>query len=248
MPSLPDVTLAKVQRGSAERNLLHAARLDRVAAVGRRGRRHDRAPPPLQLRTGGARRCQHRLRPVRRHLRHRHDRAHGDQRARGRARARSPACCMRCSCCCFMLIAAPLASFIPLASLAGVLAVVAWNMVEKHAFAMLVRAHRRRCGGAARDLPADDLPRPDRGDRRRLRARLGAVHPPHVARRPRSKTHTPFVAEDSGGRATATARPTTRPARRIRMSSSIASPAPSSSAPPPRSARCSTASPTRIGR
>src|SRR5690606_901368 len=31
----------------------------------------------------------------------------------------------------FILIAAPLASYIPLASLAGVLAVVAWNMIEK---------------------------------------------------------------------------------------------------------------------
>src|SRR5690606_29910000 len=40
----------------------------------------------------------------------------------------------------FMLVAAPLASFIPLASLAGVLAVVAWNMIEKHAVATLFRA------------------------------------------------------------------------------------------------------------
>jgi SulP family sulfate permease len=42
----------------------------------------------------------------------------------------------------FMLAAAPLASYIPLASLAGVLAVVAWNMVEKPAFGMLMRASR----------------------------------------------------------------------------------------------------------
>jgi SulP family sulfate permease len=42
----------------------------------------------------------------------------------------------------FVLVAAPLASFIPLASLAGVLAVVAWNMVEKHAFVTLLRASR----------------------------------------------------------------------------------------------------------
>ncbi|MEQ8286772.1 SulP family inorganic anion transporter [Thalassospira sp.] len=42
----------------------------------------------------------------------------------------------------FILIAAPLASFIPLACLAGVLAVVAWNMIEKHAFATLLRASR----------------------------------------------------------------------------------------------------------
>lgn len=40
----------------------------------------------------------------------------------------------------FMLIAAPLAKFIPLAALAGVLAVVCWNMAEKHAFAVLLRA------------------------------------------------------------------------------------------------------------
>ena len=42
----------------------------------------------------------------------------------------------------FVLVAAPLASFIPLASLAGVLAVVAWNMVEKQSFATLLRASR----------------------------------------------------------------------------------------------------------
>ncbi|WP_029353275.1 SulP family inorganic anion transporter [Bosea sp. 117] len=40
----------------------------------------------------------------------------------------------------FMLIAAPLASYIPLAALAGVLAVVAWNMVEKGAIAALLRS------------------------------------------------------------------------------------------------------------
>jgi SulP family sulfate permease len=40
----------------------------------------------------------------------------------------------------FMLVTAPLASYIPLAALAGVLAVVAWNMIEKHAIAMLLRA------------------------------------------------------------------------------------------------------------
>lgn len=42
----------------------------------------------------------------------------------------------------FILVAAPLAAWIPLASLAGVLAVVAWNMVEKQAFATLIRASR----------------------------------------------------------------------------------------------------------
>lgn len=42
----------------------------------------------------------------------------------------------------FMLVAAPLASFIPLAALAGVLAVVAWNMAEKNAFAAILRHSR----------------------------------------------------------------------------------------------------------
>jgi SulP family sulfate permease len=40
----------------------------------------------------------------------------------------------------FMLIAAPLAAYIPLAALAGVLAVVAWNMIERPAIAILLRS------------------------------------------------------------------------------------------------------------
>jgi SulP family sulfate permease len=40
----------------------------------------------------------------------------------------------------FVLLAAPLARFIPLAALAGVLAVVAWNMVERSAVATLLRS------------------------------------------------------------------------------------------------------------
>jgi len=40
----------------------------------------------------------------------------------------------------FMLVAAPLAAYIPLAALAGVLAVVAWNMIEKPAIAILLRS------------------------------------------------------------------------------------------------------------
>lgn len=40
----------------------------------------------------------------------------------------------------FMLVAAPLASYIPLAALAAVLAFVAWNMAEKHAFATMLRS------------------------------------------------------------------------------------------------------------
>ncbi|MFC3722978.1 SulP family inorganic anion transporter [Neoaquamicrobium sediminum] len=40
----------------------------------------------------------------------------------------------------FMLVAAPLAAYIPLAALAGVLAVVAWNMIEKPAIEILLRS------------------------------------------------------------------------------------------------------------
>jgi sulfate permease, SulP family len=39
-----------------------------------------------------------------------------------------------------LLVAAPLASVIPLAALAGILLVVAWNMAEKHAIATLLRS------------------------------------------------------------------------------------------------------------
>jgi SulP family sulfate permease len=42
----------------------------------------------------------------------------------------------------FMLVAAPLAAFIPLPALAGVLAVVAWNMAEKEEFWALLRSSR----------------------------------------------------------------------------------------------------------
>ncbi|MCW2306260.1 SulP family inorganic anion transporter [Rhodobium gokarnense] len=42
----------------------------------------------------------------------------------------------------FILVAAPLASYIPLASLAGVLAIVAWNMIEKQAIRTLMTASR----------------------------------------------------------------------------------------------------------
>ena len=40
----------------------------------------------------------------------------------------------------FMAVAAPLAAYIPLAALAGVLAVVSWNMIEKPAIAVLLRS------------------------------------------------------------------------------------------------------------
>jgi SulP family sulfate permease len=42
----------------------------------------------------------------------------------------------------FMIVAAPLVGFIPLAALAGVLATVAWNMIEKEAIWSLIRSSR----------------------------------------------------------------------------------------------------------
>ena len=42
----------------------------------------------------------------------------------------------------FMIVAAPLAAYAPLAALAGVLATVAWNMAEKGAFASLLRSSK----------------------------------------------------------------------------------------------------------
>jgi sulfate permease, SulP family len=61
-----------------------------------------------------------------------------------RAGARGPVSGMLHSLCLlsFMLIAAPLASYIPLAALAAVLVVVAWNMAEKREFATLIRSSR----------------------------------------------------------------------------------------------------------
>lgn len=42
----------------------------------------------------------------------------------------------------FMLVAAPLASYIPLAALAGVLAIVSWNMIERPAVVALLKGSR----------------------------------------------------------------------------------------------------------
>jgi SulP family sulfate permease len=61
-----------------------------------------------------------------------------------RAGARGPIACMAHALfvLLFMVVAAPLASWIPLSALAAVLAVVCWNMAEKHEFAVLLRASK----------------------------------------------------------------------------------------------------------
>ena len=140
-PSLPDVHLAKMQPRLPDALRHRAARRHRIAALGGGRRRHDRAAASLQLRAGGAGRRQHRLGDVRRHLRHRHHRPHRHQRPRRRRAARSPACCTPPILLLFMLCAAPLAAYIPLAALGAVLLVVAWNMAEKSEFiALILRA------------------------------------------------------------------------------------------------------------
>ncbi len=62
-----------------------------------------------------------------------------------------------------MLLAAPLVAYIPLAALGAVLLVVAWKMAEKSEFMALIRGSRGRRAGAAVDIPADRLRRPDTG-------------------------------------------------------------------------------------
>lgn len=61
-----------------------------------------------------------------------------------RAGARSPLAGMMHSAflCLFLIVAAPLTRFVPLAALAGVLVVVSWNMIEKHLLVALLRNWR----------------------------------------------------------------------------------------------------------
>jgi SulP family sulfate permease len=54
----------------------------------------------------------------------------------------------------FILVAAPLASYIPLAVLGAVLAVVCWNMFERDAFATLLRASHGEARFAAAEAAA----------------------------------------------------------------------------------------------
>jgi SulP family sulfate permease len=70
----------------------------------------------------------------------------------------------------FMLVAAPLANFIPLSALAGLLVVVCWNMAEKKEFGESASqlAHGT---GADRHLRAHTCGKSDRGYHRRMSAR-----------------------------------------------------------------------------
>ena len=78
---------------------------------------------------------------VRRHLRHRHCGANRNQCARRSARAGLRHVPLLL-CAAFLIVAAPLVGFVPLAALGAVLAVVAWNMAEKEEFWSLLRSSR----------------------------------------------------------------------------------------------------------
>jgi SulP family sulfate permease len=95
----------------------------------------------------------------------------------------------------FVLVAAPLAAYVPLASLAGVLAIVAWNMVEKQAFLTLLRASR---GDAAVLLATFALTIfRDVTEAIVVGFGLGSVLFIHrMSQTTAIETHTPFVTED----------------------------------------------------
>jgi SulP family sulfate permease len=106
----------------------------------------------------------------------------------------------------FIVVAAPLAAYIPLASLAGVLAVVAWNMVEKHAFTTLLRASR---GDAAVLLTTFALTIfRDVTEAIVVGFALGSVLFIHrMSQTTAIETHTPFVPEDKADDANGDRRP-----------------------------------------
>jgi sulfate permease, SulP family len=106
----------------------------------------------------------------------------------------------------FLLLAARLASFIPLAALAGVLATVAWNMAEKGAFATLLRTS----GGDAAVLLTTFLLTIFRSLSEAIVVgfALGSVLFIHrMSRATEIAAHTPFVEEDQADAPTATRRP-----------------------------------------
>ena len=144
----------------------------------------------------------------------------------------------------FMLIAAPLASYIPLAALgvgAGDRRLEHGGEARIRDAGPLLMGRRHR---AARHLPADDLSRSHRRHPGRLCARRGAVHQPHGGDDRRSKPLRRWRPTIAPTTPMAIACPTIRALPPIRTCWCTASPARSSSARRRRSERCSTASPT----
>ena len=149
----------------------------------------------------------------------------------------------------FVLLAAPLASFIPLAALAGVLAVVAWNMVERNAVATLLRSR----GGDAAVLLVTFLLTIFVGLTEAIVVGFALGSILFIHRMSQTTAIAAHVAVRRGGRScrrtrAASAGPTTSRWPPIRTSSSIGSRARSSSAPRRPSAPCSTGSRRAIAR
>ena len=118
-PHAAGVVLGAADRGAAGGAVLHPAGRPGEPAVGQGRRRHDRPRAPLEHGAGRPGPGQCRLGPLRRDRRHRHDRAHG--RPTSAPAPRSPVAGMLHAAflLVFMLVAAPLASYVPLAALAG---------------------------------------------------------------------------------------------------------------------------------
>ena len=162
--------------GSARRNLLHASGRHRVASLRGGCRRHDRASAPLELRACRAGRGQSRIGALRRFLRLWHHRADRNQCALGcawsglghAARAVHPALhgCGRAAC---RLHSACRSCGCPRRRR------LEHDREAGHRHSRPVRLGRG--DGPRRHILPDDLPRPDRSHRRRLRARLGPLYP-----------------------------------------------------------------------
>ena len=103
-----------------------------LSAVGRR--RHDRLSSPLRPGAGRHGRRQYRLGGLRRPAGHRRDRPHRDQRPRRRADAAGRHAATPYFCSLFLLLAGDLIAFVPMATLAAVLLMVAWGMSEAGRF------------------------------------------------------------------------------------------------------------------
>ncbi len=140
----------------------------------------------------------------------------------------------------FMLVAAPLAAYIPLAALAGILAVVAWNMAERHEFLAILTRSR---GEALVLLATSFSPCSGISPKASWSAWCSAVSCSCTAWRSssRSRAGLPFSTR------TRLMPPATVPPIRAERAAtgrswSTGSPAPSSSAPPARSRPFSSAS------
>ena len=108
--------------------------LSAVVADSMSGTRHN---SNVELVAQGHR--QSRFAAVRRHSRHRRDCAHGDEYPRGRPNARCRHRSTRVTLLIILMVAAPLARFVPLATLSAVLFVVAYNMGEWREIGTILR-------------------------------------------------------------------------------------------------------------